>query len=115
MSKSKIEAAIWGMERNPDIPYVVTVHNSHGEHVCEYCRSLEGSHYNEAIYDLPATPFEKCTSKHGCRCWMSWSTALGSGPPRQKSHERLDLQSEELEEQRSLSIWDRLIRRKSEI
>ena len=78
MSYKSVKSCIRSMENEPDLGHVVTVFNCNDQLVCEFCKSLEGEHYNEAIYNLPQAPFKNCTDPDGCRCWMAWTYAFES-------------------------------------
>ena len=68
------------MQVHPDVAHVVRVFTCNDQFVCEACRKLEGSHYNEDIFKLP-DPNDVCSRELGCRCWFSWSTAIGHELP----------------------------------
>jgi len=54
--------------------YVVHVSTCGDNLVCEACRELASRVYE--LVSAPVLPYEKCTSKEGCRCWCSAAPTL---------------------------------------
>jgi hypothetical protein len=47
----------------------VSIRTNNDDGVCPACRALARRHYK--LSEVPALPYEKCTSEGGCRCWMT--------------------------------------------
>ena len=75
--KGQLKKLRRSMMRESDIPHALYIFNCNDHLVCKKCRSVEGKNLFYNIEEIDNFEIPYCTAEYGCRCWASWTTALG--------------------------------------